>query len=128
MPWSISAVLYANDMNRMSAFYGSVAGLRVTRSDDSHVVLESEVFQLIIHAIPAAIAATITILEPPALREDTPIKLSFLVPSLATARVAASKLGGGLQPSDHEWRSADCLVCDGHDPEGNVIQLRELLH
>jgi predicted enzyme related to lactoylglutathione lyase len=119
------AVVYAKDILRLSAFYADVAGLRVTHADADHVVLESQGFQLVVHAVPADIAASFTIAAPPLPREDAAVKLVFMVPSIGTSRTVATKLGGGLDPAAREWRFQDSLVCDGHDPEGNVFQLRE---
>jgi predicted enzyme related to lactoylglutathione lyase len=76
-------------------------------------------------AIPARIAAHIEIATPPLLREDTPIKLVFVVHSIAAARSVAPVHGGELNPPDTDWDLHGGRVCDGQDPEGNVIQLRE---
>ena len=65
--------------------------------------------------------------DPPARREGTPIKLGFLVPSIAAGRVAAPDLGGAIDDVEDEWDWLGRRHCDGHDPEGNVIQLQELL-
>ena len=75
--------------------------------------------------IPAPIAATIAIASPPARREDAAFKLFFVVPSLAQAREAAARLGGGLAPIEQEWRLRNYLIAEGFDPEGNGIQLRQ---
>lgn len=101
-------------------------GLRVTHEEHDHVVLEAEAFQLIVHAIPAGLAASIEIADPPICREDMAVKLVFLVPSISSARALAAEHGGGVDPPEREWRFRSHRVCDGHDPEGNVIQLREL--
>jgi predicted enzyme related to lactoylglutathione lyase len=127
MPSALAAgaVVYAKDMPRVSAFYAEVARLRVTHADHDHVVLESEGFQLIVHAIPADSAASFEITTLPLRREDAAVKLAFPVPSLAAARALAAKHGGELDPAEREWQFQDSRICDGHDPEGNVIQLRE---
>jgi len=36
-------------------------------------------------------------------------------------------LGGQLNSTAREWKFRDTRVCDGHDPEGNMFQLRETL-
>jgi predicted enzyme related to lactoylglutathione lyase len=128
MPPKPGAVLYAQDIQRIAKFYEGVALLTVVHAEPDHVVLESDAIQLVIHAIPKAIADTITITEPPLVREDTPIKLFFPVPSLADARARAAALGGCLSPSHKEWEwpaHGFFRVCDGCDPEGNVLQLRQ---
>ena len=124
-PITAGAVVYAKDVARVSSFYAQVVGLEVTHSDHDHVVLESAVFQLVVHATPAGIAASLEIADPPIRREDTAVKLVFPVPSIGTARTLAAKHGGELDPPEREWRFQGHRVCDGHDPEGNVIQLRE---
>jgi len=96
----------------------------VTHTEADHVVLESPALQLVIVAIPAAIAAAIEIAEPPLRRTDTPIKLAFSVASLDAARKAAPLFGGELNPVEREWVYQHHRVCDGHDPEGNVVQFR----
>ena len=125
-PITAGAVVYAKDLPRVSAFYAAVVGLRVTHAEHDHVVLEAEAFQLVVHAIPAGIAASIEIADPPIRREGTALKLVFAVPSMSTSRALAAEQGGEVDPPEREWRFQSHRVCDGHDPEGNVIQLREL--
>lgn len=112
-------------MTRLSTFYSDVAGLALTHEERDHVVLESATFQLVIHAIPAEVAAAITISTPPERRTETPIKLTFPVISIDAARAVAGRLGGELDPPERVWEYQGCRVCDGHDPEGNVVQFRE---
>ena len=119
------AVVCAKVVPRVAAFYRDVIGLAVTHSGHDYVVLESAQFQLVVHSIPAGIANSIEIADPPARRVDTAVKLIFLVPDISASRIMAAKLGGELDPTAREWRFQECRVCDGHDPEGNVIQLRE---
>jgi predicted enzyme related to lactoylglutathione lyase len=119
------AVLYARDLDRVCAFYAAVTDLSVVAVEPDHVVLEGGGFQLVVVAIPARLSAQIEIATPPLRREDTPIKLVFVVQSIAAARSVAPVHGGELNPADMEWDLHDGRVCDGHDPEGNVIQLRE---
>ncbi|MCG2595415.1 hypothetical protein LZ009_21765 [Ramlibacter sp. XY19] len=118
------AVVYAIDVQRLAAFYSGVAALQQTQSEPGNVVLEASGFQLVIFAIPPHIAAQIQIATPPQRREDTPIKLVFVVRSLSAARAAARQLGGNLDAEDKVWGFQGLHVCDGHDPEGNVIQVR----
>jgi predicted enzyme related to lactoylglutathione lyase len=119
------AVVYAKDLARVSAFYAGVLGFHVAHSEADHVVLESPAFQLVIVAIPEHIAESIDVAEPPVPRTDTPIKLVFPVASIEAARAAAASRGGQLNPPEREWQFQGFRVCDGHDPEGNVVQFRE---
>ncbi|MEP6505274.1 MAG: VOC family protein [Betaproteobacteria bacterium] len=124
-PFTAGAIVYAKDIARLSQFYAAVAGLEIVHEVADHVVLESETHELVVVAIPAATAARIVISTPPARRENTAFKLSFLVDSLAEARSAARAAGGDLNPPEKEWDFQGLRVCDGCDPEGNMIQLRE---
>ncbi len=119
------AVLFTKDIKRVSRFYEEVLQLPVTHSESDHIVLESEEVQLVIHALPDHIASAVSISELPALRDETPIKLFFPVPSLEKARGRASQLGGHLGSSTKEWEADGFRACDGYDPEGNVFQLRQ---
>ena len=125
-PFTAGAIVYAKDIRRLAAFYAAVADLEIVHEVADHVVLESETHELVIVAIPAATAARIVIATPPARRENTAFKLSFAVPSLAEARAAAQAAGGELNPPEKEWDFQGLRVCDGCDPEGNVVQLREV--
>ena len=121
-----AAVIYAKDMLRASKFYEVVTGLAVTEAGAGHVVLEANGFQLTVVAIPLRIAAGIEIADPPLRREGTPVKLVHFTPSLAVAREHLAKLGGQLNSANCEWQLQGSRICDGHDPEGNVFQLREI--
>ena len=46
------------------------------------------------------------------------------VASLDEARAAAASLGGIVDGVEREWDWRGATVVDGHDPEGNVFQLR----
>jgi len=122
---TVGAVLYAKSVERVRPFYVECCGLKVTHAEDDHVVLESPAFELVILAIPEKIAASISIATPPARRENTPIKLVFHVDSIDAVRKLAASLGGELNPPAREWHYQKRKVCDGHDPEGNVVQFRE---
>jgi predicted enzyme related to lactoylglutathione lyase len=119
------AVIYAVNINRMSEFYSKVTGLHLTYTEAENMILGSDGMQLVIVKIPQEIAVTIEIQSPPIRREDTPIKLVFPVPSIHEARSMAAKYGGELNSMEKEWSFQGYRVCDGHDPEGNVFQVRE---
>ena len=118
-------VVYAKDIDKVSAFYAAVTDLAVVEVEPGHVVLEGGGFQLIVVAIPSRIASTIEISSPPEPREETPIKPIFVVHSIAAARSLAVVHGGQFNAVESEWEFHGCRVCDGHDPEGNVLQVRE---
>lgn len=117
------AVLYARDLDRVAAFYSAVLGLEPAGRDDEHVVLESPGFQLV---VLRSQAASITPMSgPPVRRAEAAIKPVFFVPSIAQVRTSAEGHGGVLDGPEKEWRFEGWKVCDGLDPEGNVVQFRE---
>jgi predicted enzyme related to lactoylglutathione lyase len=122
---SASCVIYVVDLPKMGAFYEQCFGLVTVASDDSYRLLESEAWTLTLVKAPSRIAATITITDPPRRRADAPVKLTFAVRSIATTRARAAELGGQIDSSDTQWVFLDSLRCDGIDPEGNVILLRQ---
>ncbi len=125
-PFNAGVIVYAKDIHRLARFYAAVADLEVMHEVDDHIVLESEVVEVVIVALPAAVAQRIVIKSPPDKREATAFKIAFAVASLAEAREAARANEGEVYPAGKEWSFQGLRVCDGVDPEGNVFQLREL--
>lgn len=121
------AVIFAKDLKRLARFYEQVMGLNRQQEAVDHVLLAGSGFELVIHAIPARIAAGIVISAPPERRSETPIKLFFNVASLQAARETAQRLGGEIVADEQGWLIRGARVCDGLDPEGNVLQLRQHL-
>lgn len=118
------AVIFAKDINCLARFYAELLSMSVVHSEPDHTVLESLTIQLVIHGIPKHIADTFVIGSPPERRADTAIKLFFGVADMAQARATAVRLGGLLYGPEQEWVARGLRACDGHDPEGNVLQLR----
>jgi predicted enzyme related to lactoylglutathione lyase len=121
-----TALIYAKDLQRMSTFYRRLLDMRLVHADPDHHVTESGQLQLIVHAIPAHIAATSDIASPPELREEQAIKLLFTIASLAAAEAVAPALGGALIGKTCSVSGFN--VRDGHDPEGNIFELRAHAH
>jgi len=121
----IGAVIFAKDVARVARFYAGMLSMTATTLEGGDVVLESADLQLVIHTIPPRIAKTIAITTPPKPRTDTAMKPFFAVDSLADARSRAVALGGALNPPQKEFETRGFRACDGHDPEGNVVQFRE---
>ncbi len=121
------AVLYAQNMECLAAFYSGVLGLETLARDDEHVLLESPAFQLVVLQIPGHIASTVQITVPPVRRTNAAVKLVFFVSSIADVRASAEARGGVMNAADKEWLFDGWKVCDGLDPEGNVVQFRERL-
>jgi predicted enzyme related to lactoylglutathione lyase len=124
-PITAAAVLFVNDVARVSRFYEEIVPMTKVQEEDGLVVLEAHHMQLVIHAIPPQYATPTDGATPPTPREDSYIKLCFPVGNLASARRTAESLGGRLWGPEKEWEGRGFRACDGVDPEGNVVQLRE---
>jgi hypothetical protein len=119
-------VIFAKNKARVSAFYRSTLDLVAFEEASSHDVLRGHGLEVVVHAIPRKIAAEIQITQPPTVRENTPIKPTFVVASLEAVRTAALATGGFLKPMEGAWHFRGATVLDGHDPEGNVVQFKQL--
>jgi len=120
-----SAVIFAKDFEVLARFYRETAEMTEVHRDADHIVLNEEGFQVVIHGMPKQIGATIQITSPPAVREETSIKICLPVSSIEHARTKAAELGGRIGPQTQEWAAPGFRACDGYDPEGNVFQVRE---
>jgi len=119
------AVLFAKDLTRVAKFYSVVLGLAESNGADDHILLESAGFQLVVHGIPDRESDGSDTTAPSVRRTEAAFKPVFFVPSISRVREVAATYGGGIDPADREWTFDGATVCDGHDPEGNVIQFRE---
>jgi predicted enzyme related to lactoylglutathione lyase len=122
------AVLYAKDLALVKEFYQAVLSLNLEHAENDHVVLASKAFQLVILRVPDHIASSIEIESPPRRRTEAAIKLVFEVPSISVVRAIAHLHGGELSSPEREWNFQGYRVCDGQDPEGNVLQFRQRYH
>ena len=120
------AVLFASDLDRVAAFYAGVLGLDEANRDDDHILLESPGFQMVVHRIPEHAATGIELSKPPARRASAAFKPVFFVRSLANVRAASKAHGGRMEPKTKQWLFDGIVVCDALDPEGNVVQFREI--
>jgi catechol 2,3-dioxygenase-like lactoylglutathione lyase family enzyme len=121
------AVLFAKDLDRIATFYSVLLGLTEVNRADDHILLESPGFQLVVHRLSGGGAETGDLTAPPARRRTAAFKPVFFVPSISRLREIAGTHGGAMEPADQEWSFNGMTVCDGLDPEGNVIQFRERL-
>lgn len=120
-------VIFAKDLKRVSAFYQEVLNLKITETEKSHIVLRGGSIEIVIHAIPAKVASSITISDPPKLRASTAIKPAFIVDDLEAVKAAAQATGGTLKPIKGAWKIRGAKVVDGSDPEGNIVQFKQQL-
>ena len=111
----------------MSRFYAELLGLSasdVRAGDFVSLGSGDGDLELSIVAIPDRISAGIVITEPPERRTQAAMKPSFAVDNLEVVRRRAPELGGVVDDAATEWSWRGMVHCDGHDPEGNVFQLR----
>ncbi|WP_425258441.1 hypothetical protein ACPOLB_23360 [Rubrivivax sp. RP6-9] len=118
-------VVFAKNKKRISAFYQQTLGLLVEESDTSHDLLRGRGMEIVVHTIPRRVAAGVVIAKPPAPREETPLKPTFVVGSLEAVRRAVEATGGYLKPASGAWHFRGHIVLDGWDPEGNVVQFKQ---
>jgi predicted enzyme related to lactoylglutathione lyase len=117
-----SAVVFVADVPGMTRFYQSLADMRLLHEDAEHAVLEIAGFQLVVHRLrgaPRAREGQVLV------RQDSYVKICLPVESLAAARARAAALGGLVKSAEHEFVARGFRACDGNDPEGNVMQVRE---
>lgn len=119
-------VVFAKDKARVSAFYQQTLLLAVVESERTHDLLQGAGVEVVVHAIPAGVAKAIHISQPPEPREDTPFKPTFVVSDLNAVRVAVEATGGWLKAANKAWHFRGATVLDGHDPEGNIVQFKQL--
>jgi predicted enzyme related to lactoylglutathione lyase len=121
-----AAIVYVKDLARMRAFYERCFGLSVAADgDDEFCILASHDWELSLVALPEAVAATVVVSDPPARREQSPIKLAFAVASIEGLRAVVTNAGGHMDPIESTWEFRSRRHLDCVDPEGNVVQLRE---
>lgn len=119
------AVIYVKDLDRMQSFYQACLRMEVAERARGYCVLESESWTLSLVKVPQQIAATIVVSDPPARREEVPIKLAFRVDDIDVLRTRFAEFGGLLDSVTSQWEFRGGIHCDGVDPEGNVLQLVE---
>lgn len=119
-------VLFAKNKEKVSSFYQQALGLKLEESDKTHDLLVGHGQEVVVHAISKAYADSIEIATPPVPRDDTPMKPTFVVEDLEVVRAAAKATGGHLKPLKQAWHFRGFVVLDGWDPEGNIVQFKQL--
>jgi predicted enzyme related to lactoylglutathione lyase len=121
-----AATIFVKHLLPLASFYEACFGFEtIATAPGDYRVLESAAWTLTIVQVPAETAAAIELSDPPTRREQTPIKLSFEVPSIAAARARITELGGRVD--DSEWEFRGFRHCNFVDLEGNVNELREFV-
>ena len=120
------AVIFAADVDRVARFYEALVQMSPVHIEPGLRVIASDRTELVIHGVPPHVLSPVPEGQVPAPREDTSIKLFFAIPSLAAAREMAPLLGGFVYPAEREFTARRFRACNACDPEGNVVQFREL--
>ena len=121
----IRAVLFAKDMRRVTSFYCDALGLECDSQDNNHAMLKHSGFELIVHQIPAHIAATMRVANPPDKRESGSLRLDYPVASIEASRTLAASHGGRIDQDPPSWAERGTNFFLGYDPEGNVFGVSE---
>jgi predicted enzyme related to lactoylglutathione lyase len=119
-------VIFAKNKELVSSFYQQALGLKLEESDKTHELLVGQGHEVVVHAISKAYANSIEIASPPVPRDETPMKPTFVVEDLEVVRSAAKSTGGFLKPLKQAWKFRGFVVLDGWDPEGNIVQFKQL--
>ena len=106
-------ILFAQDVERLAAFYEQGLGLTVVGERAPRWLrLDAGGVELALHGVHVVATG-----EP---RTDTPVKVVFLVEDMQAARTRLVAAGGRMR----DVRDVgDYAICDGVDPEGNVFQI-----
>ncbi len=113
-------VIYATSVHHMADFYAHVLELEVKDMEADYALLADEDFELVLLTTDVSKRACKT----DAARETTPMKPVFFVCAsldVLKDRIAAK---GGTVYQPKAWEFGGRQVCDGHDCEGNIFQLR----
>lgn len=105
--------IYSCDLSNLSEFYEKLFGMRVVRTSNDFINLETNGFNLIIHVSPFDLPT----------KAFSPIKLFLTVDDIAMSREEAVKLGG--QAFEGEWSNPIFKVSNIADRDGNHIQIRQ---
>lgn len=119
-------VVFAKSKKVVSTFYQQTLGLTVQESEPTHDLLLNASYELVVHAISKAYADSIDIESPPVPRDECAMKPTFVVDDLERVRSAVKQTGGHLKPLKQAWRFRGMIVLDGWDPEGNIVQFKQL--
>ena len=120
----VSAVMFARDHRVIAAFYRELTGAVVVSSDDHHTTLQFSGFELMVQQIPPHLMPKVAAGAPILRREESAVRLDFLIADLPSARRAAVRLGGSIDEQPPPWAGGDIGFFLGQDPEGNVFGVK----
>ncbi|HTU67061.1 MAG TPA: VOC family protein [Steroidobacteraceae bacterium] len=124
-PAAVSALLFVRDVRRATRFYVAVFDAQVRAVDDRHAALDVRGFRLVIHVMSPVDAEAED--QPPHRRESTAIRLDYVVNNIEKARVAAQIHAGHIDEQPPQWAPSGSRFHLGHDPEGNVFGVSDVV-
>lgn len=109
-------MLFVKDLDRMTAFYRDVLGLRPVEETrfENWVEFNGDGVRFSLHAVPSSIAADIRIDSPPHPREQSATKLTFIVQDVDATLTTIEQMG--LPVLRRPWGGIEAV-----DPEGNIF-------
>jgi predicted enzyme related to lactoylglutathione lyase len=118
----LGITIYALNKQILTDFYQQAFDFDLLDHDSTYSRLLKDSTELIILQSPEEFqAATSETLKP---RETTPIKPTFFIDqNISDFRDKVSQLNGSVY-KEKPWQFHGYKVCDGHDPEGNIFQVR----
>lgn len=116
--------MYSSNISSLAKFYEEALDLNVVESGDGYICLENSGIEVNILQMNRKEAKKIHVEQKFTIREETPIKCSFLVSTFDQVYKAITKYGGSIKSEVEAWDWRGTIHLDGYDPEGNVVQYR----
>ena len=118
-------VLWVSDLDAQTAFYSALLGLEVGARSEGFVELISEDNAVLLHELPDEYRAAVPLTAQLVAQTEVSIKPVFRVADLEAAR---DRFQGTLATtSEQAVTYGSSMYLDVVDPEGNVIQLEQIL-
>jgi hypothetical protein len=116
--------IYSSNMKMLGKFYEEALDLKVLETGEGYICLGKMGIEVNILEMNGKPGKAIEVEKEFRIREETPIKCSFLVSSLDQVKIAIEKYGGNMKNEEESWEWRETKHIDGYDPEGNVVQFR----
>jgi predicted enzyme related to lactoylglutathione lyase len=124
VPGGGEAILYVRDLERVAGFYEACLGLRRVEAGEGYCGLDAGFTLWLVQGEESSTPKHAPT-SPPRRRSQVPVKLCFTVRNLNAIRSVIADAGG--QFDEHVWTFGGYHRCDAVDPEGNIIQVLQLL-
>lgn len=119
--------IYSSNIETLGHFYKAALDLQEIEKSDDYICLAKNGIEINIIKMNGKTGKEIKPEEYLHIREETPIKCSFVVDSFEQVIEANERFGGMLKDKKNAWEWRRQLHLDGYDPEGNVLQYRKVI-